>query len=75
MAEQNFSEFTGSNAWIETPNIVTYAQRLNAGVTTFHRTFIVPFVNASTLVHSVRLTGTVASINSIRSDVTITKIF
>ena len=73
-AEQNFSQFTGSGAWIETPNIVTYAQRFNAGVTTYHRTFIVPFVTASTLVHSVRLTGTFAPITSIRSDVLVTKI-
>ena len=74
MAEQNFSQFTGSGAWIETPNMVAYALRLNAGVTTFHRTFIVPFVNASTLAHSVRLTGTITPITSVRSDVTITKI-
>ena len=72
-AEQNFLQFTGSGAWIVTPNILNYALRLNAGVTTFHRTFIVPFVNASTLVHSVRATGILTGI-SVRSNVSFTKI-
>jgi hypothetical protein len=74
LAEQNFSQFTGSNAWNVAPNILNYAQRFNAGVTTYHRVFVVAFVNASTVVHSVRLTGTFGPITSVRSDVTITKI-
>jgi hypothetical protein len=73
--ELNFSQFTGSQAYIETPNMVTHGIRMNAGITTFHRTFIVPFVNDSTLIHSVRMTGIFSpAISSIRSDVTITKI-
>ena len=65
---------TGSGAWNVAPNILNYAQRFNAGVTTYHRVFSVAFVNASTLVHSVRATGTLTQITSVRSDVTITKI-
>jgi hypothetical protein len=54
--------------------MVTHGIRMNAGITTFHRTFIVPFVNDSTLIHSVRMTGIFSpAISSIRSDVTITK--
>lgn len=74
VAEQIFSQFTGSGAWNFTPNILNYAQRLNVGVTTYHRVFPVSFVNASSLVHSVRLTGTLTPIFAIRCDCTITKI-
>ncbi len=74
VAEQNFSQFAGSGAWSVAPNILNYAQRFNAGVTTYHRVFSVAFVNASTVVHSVRLTGTFGPLTSIRSDVTIIKI-
>jgi hypothetical protein len=75
LAEQNFSQFTGSGAWITTPNIISHGLRLQTGTTTFHRSFIVPFVNASTLVHSVRLTGTITTIGNIKSDVSITRLF
>lgn len=75
VAEQNFSQFTGSGAWITTPNILTHGIRLQTGTTTFHRSFIVPFVNASTLVHSVRLTGTISGIANIQSHVSITRLF
>jgi hypothetical protein len=75
VAEQNFSQFTGSGAWITTPNIQTHGIRLQTGTTTFNRSFIVPFVNASTLVHSVRLTGTLTKITNIQSFVSITRLF
>jgi hypothetical protein len=74
VAERNFSQFTSSGAWTIVPNILNHTARFNAGVTTFHRVFPVAFVNASTVVHSLRITGTFTQITSVRSDVTITKI-
>jgi hypothetical protein len=75
LPDQSFSQFCGSGAWITTPTILTHGQRLQTGVTTYNRSFIVPFVTASTLLHSVRLTGTLTSITSIQSNVSITRLF
>jgi len=72
-AELNFAQFTGSGAWTTAPNMVAWARRMNTGISTFHTTFVVSFVNASTLVHSVRATGTIP-ISSVQSIVTITRI-
>ena len=74
VAERNFSQFTGSGAWNVVPNILNHTRIFNVGVTTFHRVFPVAFVNASTLVHSVRATGILTQITSVRCDCTITKI-
>jgi hypothetical protein len=73
-AELNFGDFTGGGAYTLAPNMVSWGLRMGAGVTTFHRMFAVSFVNASTLVHSVRATGTLTPITSVQSIVSITRI-
>jgi hypothetical protein len=75
LAEQNFSVICNSGAYITTPNILTHGLQLQGGTTTFHRSFIVPFVTASTLIHSVRLTGIITTISNIQSSVSITRLF
>ena len=72
-AERNFSQMCGSNAWNLTPNYLSHGLRLQ-GTTTINRCFVVPFVSASTLIQSIRITGTYPYIASIRSDVSITEI-
>jgi hypothetical protein len=73
-AELNFGDFTGGGMYSLAPNMVAWGLRMGAGVTTFHRMFSVAFVNSSTLVHSVRATGTLTPITSVQSIVSITRI-
>lgn len=75
LQEQNFSQICNSGAFITTPEFISYRWILQPGVSTVHRTFIVPFVTASPVTHSVRILGTFSPVQSIRSDVTFTRLF
>ena len=74
LQEQNFYTIAGSGAFITSPEFISYRWILQPGVSTVHRTFVVPFVNASPVTHSVRILGVFSTVQSIRSDVTFTRL-